>query len=188
MTPASDEKRDDPDQCGADPRLPSEATVMRYATGYLAQRSASSEHLRQVLERRISKRLGNAESRDGIRAALTDLIGNVVDRLLGAGVLDDAAYAASKARGLARKGLPARRIRHELERRGVPWAESLLPEQFDEEEQARRYAVRKRLGPYRAVERPSDPERDVQRLVRAGFTASVAKAALQVDKSDANDP
>ena len=173
------------------PRPITADTVMRMATGYLAQRAASTAHLRKVLEARLRRRLfrDNIESEAGFEFA--PLLDDVLARLTRAGLLDDRAYAASRARSLAAKGLPAWRVARDLSDKGIEAEQDDLLGALEPEAQARRYAERRRLGPHRRSPRPEDHEKDLRSLVRAGFSPSVARRALTSEEPglpDMNDP
>jgi regulatory protein len=113
-------------------------------------------------------------------AEMRALIDGVVERLARAGLLDDAAYGRGRAAALARKGLPAWRIKAELGRQAVDVAEEGVAEALDLDEaaQARRLAQRKRLGPYRPGTREPYRDKDLRALVRAGFPLGLAKRVV----------
>ena len=149
---------------------------MRMASFYLARYSASTARLREVLERKLRHRCELREAPLPEPTETAALIDGVVERLTRAGLLDDAAYGRGRAAALARKGLPAWRIRAELGRQAVDVAEEGVADALDLDEaaQARRLARRKRLGPYRPGEREPYRERDVRALARAGHPVSLA--------------
>lgn len=114
-------------------------------------------------------------------AAIEDVVG----RLLRAGLLDDAAFARSKARVLAAKGKPAVAIRLELRLRyGVELAADALAG-LDPLAQATRWAERRRLGPFRLRDRERKRQADTASLVRAGFSPSIARAVIDAEAPDA---
>ena len=162
--------------------IPTRSVLMRIATGYLARYAASSRRVRQVLERRIQRRCRaeglEAPDHDAVAAALDD----VVARLEQLGLLDDRAFAASRVRSLQRKGLPEQRIRMALRGEGLdaPEAEDDR-EAVDDGVQARRYAARKRLGPFRRGERLPFRDKDLRSLLRAGFSYRVAVATVDAE-------
>ena len=153
---------------------------MRMASFYLARYSASTARLREVLERKARRRCALREVPAPEPAEMAALIDGVVERLTRAGLIDDAAYGRGRAAALARKGLPAWRIKAELARQDVDVAEESVAEtvDLDEEAQAARLAQRKRLGPYRPGEREPYREKDLRAMVRAGFPLGVAKRVV----------
>ncbi len=153
---------------------------MRMASFYLARYSASTARLREVLERKARRRCALREVPAPEPAEMAALIDGVVERLTRAGLIDDAAYGRGRAAALARKGLPAWRIKAELARQDVDVAEESVAEavDLDEEAQAARLAQRKRLGPYRPGEREPYREKDLRAMVRAGFPLGLAKRVV----------
>lgn len=146
---------------------------MRRATAYLARRAASADRLRAVLGRAAAR----LEAPD--EAATAAAIEDVVGRLTRAGLLDDAAFARSKARALAAKGKPAATIRMELRfRYGVEVADDALAG-LDPLVQATRWAERRRLGPFRLRDRERKRQADTASLVRAGFPLSIARRVIE---------
>ncbi|MGI3902642.1 MAG: hypothetical protein ACRYGP_20715 [Janthinobacterium lividum] len=153
---------------------------MRMASFYLARYSASTVRLRAVLERKIRRRCDLAEVPAPEPEELRALIDGVVERLTRAGLIDDAAYGRGRAAALARKGLPAWRIKAELGRQGVDIEHKDVVEavDVDADVQATRLAQRKRIGPFRLGERGPYREKDLQALVRAGFPLGVARRVV----------
>ena len=154
--------------------------LMRMATGYLARYSASSHRLRQVLERRVKRWHDTRKPPRMEGSDVTGLIDEVVRRLNQMGLLNDTAFAVARTERLVHKGLPRARIRLALA------AEGLDPRQtevdavmvHDEAAQARRFAARKRLGPFRSG--PPEPyrDKDIRSLIRAGFSPRNAIAII----------
>lgn len=157
------------------------AALTRMATDYLARYAAPSRRLRQVLERRVRRWYARRD------LPLPDETGRLVDdvvaRLIELGLVDDRSFAIGKARSLVRKGLPERRIRAVLGAAGLEHRSAEVDEvlEHDEAAQARRYAARKRLGPYGQDDRSSLRDKDMRSLLRAGFSARAAAAALEAE-------
>lgn len=106
-------------------------------------------------------------------------IEDVVRRLTRAGLLNDAAFAQSKARVLAAKGKPAGAIRLELRLRyGVEVAADTLAG-LDPLAQATRWAERRRLGPFRRRDRERKRQADTASLVRVGFSPAIARVVIE---------
>jgi regulatory protein len=110
---------------------------------------------------------------------------SLIARLTQAGALDDAAYAAARARSLARRGASARGIRSRLLRKGVApvlidQALAGLADVVDEPELAAAltFARRRRLGPYRTAARAENRERDLAALGRQGFDLALARRVI----------
>lgn len=168
---------------------PSEAALQAHAIRYLGRYAASRAGVAAVLRRRAEKqaRLEGA----GLDEALLGLrVERVLARLVELGLLDDAAYAASRARSLARRGRSPAHIALALRQKGLGRAEieagvaALAAEDEDPAlKSARVLARRKRLGPYRPeAERAAWHARDLARLMRAGFDYATARRALAGDE------
>ncbi len=120
------------------------------------------------------------------------MIEAVLEDMRRLGYLDDARYAAMKAGSLARKGRSQTAIRATLARQGVARerAEAALTTLRDEHPDpdltaARNLARRRRLGPWRpAEERAAMRDRDLAKLVRAGFSFATARQAME-EEADA---
>ena len=91
------------------------ALIERWALHYLGRFSSSAENLRRVLLRRVRKRL--VEDREAAAAAAR-IVDALVDRYRKTGLVDDAAYAAGRARARLRRGQSLRTIRAGLAARG----------------------------------------------------------------------
>ena len=125
------------------------------------------------------------------RAQGRALVDAVVARLRGAGLLDDAAYAETRAHTLHRRGVPPRLIRHRLLQKGVddPVVAAALETVTaaagePELSAAVNLARRRRLGPFRAAARAANRERDLAALARAGFTFEVARRVIEAASTD----
>jgi len=161
------------------------ALIEHWALAYLGRFASSAENLRRVLLRRVRKRL--SEDRDAVAAAAA-LIDALVARYQRTGLVDDAAYAAGRARARLRRGQSLRAIRAGLAAKGVGAgdAEAALSALRDEGGDpdlaaASAFARRRRLGPYRHA--PGDDGdavrgRELAAFARAGFSRGAAEAVL----------
>src|SRR5690625_521775 len=106
----------------------------------------------------------------------------VVERLTRVGLIDDAEYAAMLVRTRqAERGLARRALKVELERKGIDpdTAESALDQVDPEDEaEAARALVRKRVTSMRSVEPKKRRNRLYGTLARKGYSASAARAAI----------
>jgi regulatory protein len=123
----------------------------------------------------------------------------VVARFVDAGVIDDRAFAQTKARSLHRRGTSSRLTRQKLKMAGVDGDTldeamegldielDLTPTQR-EQRAAAALARRRRLGPYRAPEARKDHRlRDLATMARAGFAYDVARKVVDAASPDALD-
>ena len=164
------------------------ALIERWALAYLGRFASTGENLRRVLLRRV-RRLLPDDREAAARAA--PLIEGVVARYRQSGLVDDAAYAAGRARARLRRGQSLRTIRAGLAAKGVTAedAETAIDALRDGEGDpdlaaACAFARRRRLGPYR---RAPNAERDKElgAFARAGFARAAAEAVLACADPDA---
>lgn len=161
--------------------------LLGYAFWYLGRYAASEARLRAILRRR-AERVARTAGDEVDRAALEAGITATLTRLREMGLLNDRAYAEQRARALARQGRSTNLIARELAARGVAretigQALAGLAEEADEDldlVNARAYARRRRLGIYALTPTPEDRrQRDLQKLIRAGYSYRVARRALE---------
>lgn len=160
------------------PRRPAkpatEAYLERVALWYLERYPGSTARVRATLDKRVRRSVAElgtdpAEGAEALEAVLAKL------RRLG--LLDDARFAASRVRVLRSRGKSARAIRAALARQGVDEGiiDAALEDGGDELEAAGRFAKKRRLGPWRRDGAPSDREKELAKLARAGFSFDVAR-------------
>jgi regulatory protein len=164
------------------PRKATPAYLERAALFYLERYAAPVEHVRRLLLVKVARsaRFHGTDAEAGAAA-----VESLIARLTQAGALDDAAYAAARARSLARRGASARGIRSRLLRKGVApvlidQALAGLADVVDEPELAAAltFARRRRLGPYRTAARAENRERDLAALGRQGFDLALARRVI----------
>ncbi len=171
-------------------RGPKRATaeyLQRAALYYLERFASSSGNLRRVLMRKVAR---SAEAHGTDAAAGERLVDDLIARYLGAGLLDDRAYAAQKTASLRRRGGSRYAIRGKLAQKGV--AGELIDEtlggEAGESELAAACALvrRRRLGPLRAEPaRAAHRQKDLAALARAGFGLDVARRVLALSDETA---
>ena len=156
------------------------ALVEEWALSYLGRYASSAANLRRVLERRVWRRLGT--DRDALAATRT-AIDALIERYRANGLLDDAAYAAQRARARSGRGEPLRRIAAGLAAKGVDAADAAaalaaLRDGAAEPDLAAAcaFARRRRLGPYRRG--AADRSRELGSFARAGFDRGTAERVL----------
>lgn len=161
------------------------------AAFYLERYASSAEGLRRVLRRRVAKaRMLDAPVMENVEQAIEA----VVQKFVSAGLLDDTAFAQTKARALHRRGLSGRMTRQRLQAAGVDSdtvadAMAALDDELGtdpakrELQAALAFARRRRLGPYRTKDRDEHRARDLASMARAGFAYDLARKIV-----DARDP
>ncbi len=166
------------------------------ATFYLERYPSTAEGLRRVLNRRVAKaRMLEAPVMENVKQAIEVIVARFVD----AGVIDDKAFAQTKARSLHRRGTSSRVTRQKLKMAGVDGdtldqAIEGLDVELDvtpaqrEQRAAAALARRRRLGPYRPAEvRKEHRLRDLATMARAGFAYDIARKIVDAASPDALD-
>ncbi|MCO6415240.1 RecX family transcriptional regulator, partial [Siccirubricoccus sp. KC 17139] len=107
-------------------KAPDEAALREAALAHLARFAATEAGLRRVLQRRVDRwaKRAQAEGQDPsiiapAAATARALAAQVAQRMASAGAVDDAAFAESRARRLARSGRSRRAIAAHLAGKGV---------------------------------------------------------------------
>jgi regulatory protein len=167
-----------------------EALIERWALAYLGRFASSAENLRRVLLRRVRKRLLGDREAVAVASAAVDML---VARYRTSGLVDDAAYAAGRARTRLRRGQSLRTIRAGLAAKGVAAPDAaaalagLAADGGDPDVAAAvAFARRRRLGPFRRVDAAeADGAKALGAFARAGFSREVAKAVLACADPDA---
>jgi regulatory protein len=144
-----------------------------------------------VLNRRVRRaEMAEAPVIDNVKQAIDAIVAKFVD----AGVIDDKAFAQTKARALHRRGSSNRVTRQKLRFAGVDGdtldkAMEGLDEELDTDPRQREWlaavalARRRRLGPFRQKERKEHRDRDLAAMARGGFEYQLARKVI-----DAADP
>lgn len=150
------------------------------ALHYLARYAASRWRVERFLRRRLDR--AAAEGRADIGR---EEIAPLLDDLARLGLIDDQAFAETKARSLARRGLSARAIAARLGEQGIEAEAAQLAiaaldaDLGNEEARAWHYCKKRRLGPYRAgAERAERRQRDLAALGRRGFSYDIARRVI----------
>ena len=170
-------------------KIPKPVTAERLekaALAYLERYASSTENLRRVLMRRVSRSamLHGTDPQEGI-----GWIDALIERYSQAGLLDDARFAEARAASLHRQGKSSRAIRQTLSVKGVG-AEDIdsaldsLQEDVGADSDWRaaiNYARRRRIGPWRRLDRERYRERDMAALGRQGFGYEIARRIVDAE-------
>jgi regulatory protein len=175
---------------------PDEARLREAALNHLARFAATEVGLRRVLARRVDRwaRRAEAEGREvGAEAAAGRAAAAVVAReMVASGAVDDAAFAESRARRLARTGRSRRAALAHLAAKGVSGetaAAAVPASPAVELAAALAYCRRRRIGPF-AREAGTTPEARVKALAalaRGGFPRDIAERALRMGPAEAEE-
>lgn len=160
------------------------ASFHEAALAYLARRPASAAQMVRVLERRAR--------RAGVELAdAQETIRGVVARLVEVGLVDDAAFAASRVRRLGEGGKSTRAIAAHLAAKGVSAevARAALSRDGDPDlDAALQLARKRRFGPFARDDAPPDRATEHKILgvfARAGFDRRTAERALRMARDEA---
>ena len=165
-------------------RKVSAASLENAALYYLGRFATSSGNLRQVLERRIMRA---AKHHDTDIEACKQLVGDLIQRYLESGILNDGIYAQAQAASMNKRGKSLRAIRARLRQKAVSSdliddAFAVLASEVDQPDLAAAidYARKRRLGPYRRnTGKPENPKKVLAALARSGFSYSLALRILE---------
>src|SRR5438067_8409344 len=155
------------------------ALLDKWALGYLERFASSAENLRRVLRRRVRRRTSDNETVQRAAAQIDELVA----RYRESGLLDDAAYAAARARGRLARGEPLRRIAAGLASKGVDAEDraaalDALRETAPDPDLAAACAFAPRPPPRPYRRGPADRNRELGSFARAGFGRREAEAVL----------
>jgi regulatory protein len=169
-------------------KAPSRAALHEAAIAHLARYAATRAGLTRVLDRRVERWARAVPDDPDAVAAAKQAVRDVVAALTASGVLDDAGFAASRARSLIRAGRSRMAVAAHLAARGVdPAIREALPDDAETELAAALVLVRRRrFGAFRAA--PADEarlKREFGVLARAGFSQEIASRALRMDVAEA---
>ena len=163
------------------------ALLEKWALAYLERYASSAENLRRVLKRRVRRRAGAGPVTAAGYDALIDVL---IARYRAAGLLDDAAYAAGRARRRLARGEPLRRIAAGLAAKGVDKADAgaalaALRNEISDPDLAAAcaFARRRRLGAFRhralgQRDSKADRQHELAAFARAGFDRRTAERVL----------
>jgi regulatory protein len=167
----------------------------RVALFHLERFASSAANLRRVLMRRV---LRSAQVHGTDPAAGAAAVEALIQRFLGAGMLDDKVYAEARAARLHRRGASARKIAASLAEKGID--RDLIETTLDEDDSesghtarpggdltaAAALARRRRLGPYRPPDKRAEfRQKDMGTFARAGFGRSIAERVLNAESPEA---
>ena len=164
---------------------PDASTLRNAALRHLARYGSTEVGMVRVLDRRIDRwaRAANGDA-PTVRAAQT-AAREVAAALVADGMIDDRAFAETRARRLTRAGRSAAVIGAHLAARGVAAEDRpAAPDAEQELAAALAYARRRRLGPFGE---DADGPTALGAMARAGFSQTVARRALAMDADEARD-
>jgi regulatory protein len=159
------------------------AKLRDLALHYVGRYATSTAKLSEYLRRKIRER-----GWDGPSADIEAMIVNFIEL----GYVDDAGFAAARARSLTQRGYGLRRVNEDLRAKGIDEADSADARDqaaTDSWQAAERFAKRKRIGPYAAG--PTAPElrqKQLQAFLRAGHGFDIARKFVEAQPGTLPDP
>lgn len=166
-------------------KIPDEDRLTRSAVHYLERYASSQDNLKKVLERKVFRA---CKALDLDPEPFNGMISKVVEKCARAGLVDDVAYAETKAASLRRKGTSRRKLEAYLSAKGIDKSviETVAASGSDEEARAAQaYAKRRRLGPFREpVKRHERRDKDLAAMCRAGFSYELSRRVIDADLVD----
>lgn len=154
------------------PRPLDAARLGELALAYLARFATSAAKLESYLQRKLAERGWAEEGPPPVRA--------IVERMVQAGYVDDAAYARMKAGSLRRRGLGERRIGQALGAAGIAaeLREEVRASEGPQRRAALAFARRRRLGPFGAPVDRAAREKQLAAMLRAGHRMDQARVVV----------
>ena len=169
---------------------PTRSKLHEAALAHLARYGTTQAGLVRVLDRRVDRwaRLAG-EVEPEIVAGCRRAVREVAQALVASGVIDDAAFAETRAHGLTQAGRSQRAVAAHLGARGVAYdvVRAALPDDPDIELAAcLAFTRRRRIGAFRRPDAEPQDLREMGMLARAGFSHEIASRALQMDSEEAD--
>ncbi|WP_260482302.1 regulatory protein RecX [Sphingomicrobium flavum] len=155
-----------------------EAHLRDLALHYVGRYATSRGKLRAYLHRKLRERGWDGDSPAPVDA--------MIERFAELGYVDDAAFAAAKARDLSARGYGARRLGQTLYAAGISEEDGAQARDIAEEaklEAAMAFARRRRLGPFaqQEVEDPALRQKQLAAMMRAGHDFALARRILALE-------
>jgi regulatory protein len=159
---------------------PTSAALQEAALTHLSRYASTEASLARVLRRRLDRwaraQEGEPEEIAAAAAAAAREIPGIIARLRALGAVNDAAFAASRAKRLTRSGKSRRATQAHLAAKGV--RDFDLPADPERELAAAcAYLRRRRAGPFG----DADESKVLAAMARGGFSQDTSRQALRLD-------
>lgn len=177
---------------------PTREVLHEAGLGYITRTAATATTLRRALERkvtawaRLAQKTRDAEEVAADVARTRETIEAVIARFREVGLVNDAAFAEARVRGLSRAGRSRRAIGAHLAAKGID-AETtrrVLPHDASAElAAALTFARKRRIGPYarEPVEDRAQKQKALAAMARAGFDWDTCERAFRMDREEADE-
>lgn len=155
------------------------------ALRYVGRYATSRGKLRSYLNRKVRER--------GVEGDGDAIVDRIVQNFAERGYVDDASYAAMKARDLAARGYGERRLGATLYAAGIEESDSHEAKAIGAQKRvtaALAYARRRRFGPF-AANAPEDRkvfEKQMAAMLRAGHPPDLSRRILSLQPGNEPDP
>lgn len=188
-----------PDRAERKPKKVSVKYLERAAYYYLGRFASSRRNLERVLEQKVRRR--HEDFSPASDEEITWIVATA-EKCQALGLVDDREYATQKAHSMHRAGRSVRRIRGELNSKGVGEddigaALSALEESDDDADLDRAAAItfarRRKVGPFRRIgtgagavrlDEETRKRRDLGAFARAGFSYELARKILAAEREE----
>lgn len=182
------------------PRKISESYLHNSGLYYLERFSASKEHFKNVMTRKVKRSCLEHSEQD--YELYVNMVYELADKFERVGLLDDKVYTRAVVTSLRRKGMSRPAILNKMRIKGIPQeatmqALDVLDNEAHETVQdaekaaALKLARKKRLGPYSRGEKEQEDQKYVRRALgvfaRAGFSYEMAKSILDMSADDLDE-
>ncbi len=153
------------------------------ALHYVGKYATSRKKLKQYLERKVRERGWDESERPDLEA--------LVEEFASRSYVDDAVFAASKARSLLNRGYGLKRLEQDIYASGIEGedqTEALAILRDNQWQAADNFARKKHIGPY--AKEPASREKKQKQLgafLRAGHDMKIAQKFVQADSDDIMD-
>lgn len=172
------------------PKKITETYLHNAGLAYLQRFTASTEHFRTVMMRKIHRSC--AYHTGQCRDDCLQMLQKTVEKFQDLGLLNDTAYARGMVTSLRRRGLSSKAILFKLLQKGLPEymvkdALDIIDEGNSEADllSALRLSRRKKIGPFRTTDKGE--EKELGQLARAGFGYDISRKILLMTAEEAED-
>ncbi|CAI3927629.1 SOS response regulatory protein OraA/RecX [Commensalibacter communis] len=176
--------------------------LQEYAMAYLARYSNTEKGLIRVLKAKLRRWAAKAEQGgidqseidEGLRQGLQQ-IPQIIAKVKKIGIIDDHTFAEYKINSLIRSGRSQKVIQNKLLQKGVAFEviQSVLDQYQDKNSEllaALVYARKRRLGPFRRIDREVNNEtkqKEQASFARGGFSFVMVESVLSMELAEAEE-
>lgn len=182
------------------PKAITEQYLYNSALFYLSRFPASTEHLKQVMIRKIERSCSYHREQD--KEECLKFLNHTIKKLEELNLLDDVSYAKGMIHSLLSRGQSMQAIKQRLRNKGIPRdIISLVVEEYTEEndqnidiKSALILLKRKKMGPFENNDKTNEENNDLQKkklektlssLARAGFSYALSQDVLSMSIEEA---